>query len=265
MRLGHRESALGVLCAGVLLVACSSEPVSSQSDSSPVTSLAPSATSDADSDARLLPPVTSSVMRDDSLEGQLDVRLTTRGVCASLRNPATPYNGGPFVRWPVGYRVVGGDPLRLQDARGHFVAHEGDYLWLSGEANDVARRVIPDDAACPMPGGRSFDVVRVSKPGRPLGVDERKVMLMDWCMGRPETRPENLTLACDGGRYLSDIQWTAWSRNGATGTARLFERCYDPIGSDSMWVTFTYTDVVGAFSLRLLKGLRIDYPREPCS
>jgi hypothetical protein len=115
-----------------------------------------------------------------------------------------------------------------------------------------------------MPGGRSFDVVKVSEPGRPFGVANRQVMAMQWCTGRPEVRPESLTLACDGGQSLNNIRWTSWGRTGAAGTARLFERCYDPMGADDMQVTFTYARVKKAYSLLLLKGLQIGYPREPC-
>lgn len=258
---------LGALLSVFAIAACSGEtptaapPSSASPAASPVPSGSPSAV-----DARLLPPVTSSsVDTDGELEGYLDLRLKAQGVCASLRNPAYPYRPGPFVRWPAGFRVVGGDPLRIQDARGRFVAHEGDYLWLRGEAGDVAQRVVPDDVRCPMPGGRSFDVVEVSEPGQPIGVAERRVMLMDWCLGRPEVRPESVTLACDGGKSLNDIRWTSWGRGGAAGSARLFERCYDPMGADDMQVRFTYSRVVKENSLLLLDGLRIDYPREPCS
>ncbi len=217
-------------------------------------------------DARLLPPVTSSsVESDDELEGLMDLRLRAQGVCATLRNPAYPYRPGPFVWWPAGFRVVGQDLNRVVDARGRFVAREGDYLWLRGEAGDVAQQVVPDDARCPMPGARSFEVVKVSDPGRPLGVEKRQVMVMGWCDGRPVVRPESLTLACDGGKSLNNIRWTSWGRTGAAGSARLFERCYNPMGADDMQVTFTYSRVEKAYSLPLLDGLRIDYPREPCS
>lgn len=213
-----------------------------------------------------MPTVTSSwVDSDDGLEGQLDLRLMARGVCATLRNPAYPYRPGPFVRWPAGYRVVGQDLNRVVDARGRLVAREGNYLWLRGQAGDVAQQVVPDDVRCPMPGGRSFDVVKVSLPGRPLGVAKRQVMVMQSCMGLPVVRPESMTLACDGGKSLNDIRWTSWGREGATGTAQLHENCYNPFGADDMRVTFTYPTVEKAYSLRLLDGLRIDYPREPCS
>lgn len=195
----------------------------------------------------------------------MDLRLKAQGVCATLRNPAVPYKPGPFVRWPAGFRVVGQDLNRVVDARGRFVAREGDYLWLRGEAGDVAQQVVPDDARCPMPGGRSFDVVKVSEPGRPFGVAQRQVMVMESCLGRPVVRPESVTLACDGGKGLEAIRWTSWGRGGAAGTAQLHETCYDPMGADQMQVTFTYPRVEKAYNLLLLEGLRIDYPREPCS
>ncbi len=72
----------------------------------------------------------------------MDLRLKAQGVCATLRNPAYPYRPGPFVRWPAGYRVVGQDLNRVVDARGRLVAREGDYLWLRGEAGDVAQQVV---------------------------------------------------------------------------------------------------------------------------
>ncbi len=116
-----------------------------------------------------------------------------------------------------------------------------------------------------MPGGRSFEVVKVSEPGRPVRRPQRQVMVMQWCLGRPEVRPESLTLACDGGKSLNDIRWTSWGRAGAAGTAQLHEHCYNPMGADQMQVTFTYSTVEKAYSLLLLDGLQIDYPREPCS
>lgn len=258
-------SLLGALVASFTLAACSggtptAAPSPSQSAStSPSGASTPSAV-----DARLLPVVTSSsVDSGNELEGRLELRVKPQGMCATLRTVS--WWAGPFVRWPAGYRVVGGDPMRVQDERGHFVAAEGDYLWLRGEAGDVAQRVVPDDVRCPMPGGRSFDVTKVSEPGRPFGVTKRQVMVIGPCDGRPVVRPELLMLACDGGKSLNDIRWTSWGRAGAAGTARLHENCYNPMGADDMRVTFTYSRVDKAYSLRLLEDLRIDYPREPCS
>lgn len=198
-------------------------------------------------------------------QGFLTFTLTSAGICASIMNGT--WDRERFFLWPAGYRVAGGSPLVVVDPRGRFVASDGDYVWVKGWSTTVPRGM--RHSACPAQRGEVFRVVAHSKPGTPFGYDHRPVMVMNGCGVDPAVRPRELTLACDGGLTLHAIHWDTWGRQGASGTATATMHCYDPMGADSMPVSFTYGkalhDPQDQHGLILLEGVQIDYPREPCA
>jgi hypothetical protein len=50
-----------------------------------------------------------------------------------------------------------------------------------------------------------------------------------WDCEHPEHKPEAITLTCaDGGLYVDQISWKAWSKSGASGTGTFYENLCEP-------------------------------------
>jgi len=53
--------------------------------------------------------------------------------------------------------------------------------------------------------------------------------VLTWDCETPEYKPESITITCaDGGIFVEKIQWSTWSKEGATGTGIYSENLCEP-------------------------------------
>jgi hypothetical protein len=57
--------------------------------------------------------------------------------------------------------------------------------------------------------------------------------VLTWDCEYPEYKPETIMIYCgDGGLYISNIQWTAWSQDGARGIGEYYRNVCEPDCAD---------------------------------
>jgi hypothetical protein len=57
--------------------------------------------------------------------------------------------------------------------------------------------------------------------------------VLTWDCEYPEYKPETIMIYCgDGGAYISKINWTSWSQDGATGTGEYYKNLCEPDCAD---------------------------------
>jgi hypothetical protein len=62
---------------------------------------------------------------------------------------------------------------------------------------------------------------------KPLKLNPAQVLT--WDCEYPEYKPETIMIYCgDGGAYISKINWTSWSQDGATGTGEYYKNLCEP-------------------------------------
>jgi hypothetical protein len=62
--------------------------------------------------------------------------------------------------------------------------------------------------------------------------------VLTWDCETPEYKPESITITCaDGGIFVEKIQWSTWSKEGATGTGIYSENLCEPNCSEGKRVT----------------------------
>jgi hypothetical protein len=69
----------------------------------------------------------------------------------------------------------------------------------------------------------------LSEPDTKPAIKVKATEVLTWDCEYPEYKPKAITFTCaDGGLYVDKINWTSWSKNGATGTGIFYENLCEP-------------------------------------
>ena len=194
--------------------------------------------------------------------GYLRVLVTKNGLCAVLTSDLQDSNQYLGFLWPKGYRVAK-ERLGIQvlDAHGRWVANDDDFLYVRGTELDQSVSV---QQRCTHRWGTDLVIQQVSKPGKPFGVAQKPVVLLD-CQGMPQSKPRTIMLACDGGLSLKRVTYDTWDRDGATGTAFASGSCSITQGFGPVPVEFAYHRAKDYHALLALHGVDVTYEHgDPC-